>query len=74
MEQYWMDEQDLWSIELVSPSTNFPTAIRKRICITCNAPTCMGQSQKTRKLHFGWSRPSFEKWSNIGWMNIIYGQ
>jgi hypothetical protein len=74
MEQHWMDEQDLWLIEFVSLHPHFQNSIRKQICITCNAPrTCMGKSQKTRKLHFGWARPWFEKWSKMGWMNRIYG-
>jgi hypothetical protein len=52
-EQYWMEEQDLWSIELISPRPHFPNAIRKRICSTCKAPTSLGQSKNYHKLHFG---------------------
>jgi hypothetical protein len=53
MEQYWMDEQDLWSIELVSLCPHFPNASRQQISITCKAPTSLGKSQKTRKLQLG---------------------
>jgi hypothetical protein len=30
-------------------------------------------NKKSHKLHFCWSTPSFENWSNIEWMNPIYG-
>jgi hypothetical protein len=40
MEQYWMDEQDVWSI-------------RKQICITCKAQTSLGQSQNNSKIQLG---------------------
>jgi hypothetical protein len=67
MEQYWMDEQDLWLIELVKPLPDFPNLIKKQIYITCKAQTGLGQSQKTHMLYLGPSRPSFEKQSNIEW-------
>jgi hypothetical protein len=50
MEQYWMDENDLWLIALVKPCRLYQTAIKKRICITCKAQTSLGQSQKVCKL------------------------
>jgi hypothetical protein len=59
-----MDEQDLWSIELISPRLHFPNAIGKQICIDSKAPTSLGESKKTHSLQFGWSRPGFEKKSN----------
>jgi hypothetical protein len=48
-----MDEQDLWSIELVPLCTLFQNAIRKPICFTCKAQTSFGQSKKMGKLQFG---------------------
>jgi hypothetical protein len=48
-----MDEQDLWAIWLVKLCTLYPKAIRKRICITCKAPTSLGQSERTSKLQLG---------------------
>jgi hypothetical protein len=50
MEQYWMDEHDLWLIELDKFCAFYQNAIRKRICITCKAKTSLGQSQNTSKL------------------------
>jgi hypothetical protein len=48
-----MDEQDLWSIELVQLCTLYPNAIRKPICFTCKSQTSFGQLQKTGKLQLG---------------------
>jgi hypothetical protein len=48
-----MDEQDLWSIELVPLCTLFQNAIRKPICITCKAQSSFGQLQKRGKLELG---------------------
>jgi hypothetical protein len=53
MEQFWMDEQDLWSIWLVKHCTLYQKAIKRRIGITCKAQTSFGQFQKTKKLQLG---------------------
>jgi hypothetical protein len=48
-----MDENDPWLIVLVKPCRLYQKAIRKQICITCKAQTCLGQSQKACKLQLG---------------------
>jgi hypothetical protein len=48
-----MDEQDLWSIELIKLCTIHQKAIRKQICITCKAQTSFGKFQRTVKLQLG---------------------
>jgi hypothetical protein len=53
MEQYWMDENDRWSIELDKVHPLYQNSITKRICITCKAQTSLGQSQKTNEIHLG---------------------
>jgi hypothetical protein len=47
MEQYWMDEPDVWLIELVYFCPGFPNAIGKQNFPTCKAPTSLWQSPKT---------------------------
>jgi hypothetical protein len=41
-----MDEQNLWSMELVKQLPNFPNAIKNQIYITCKAQNGLGKSQK----------------------------
>jgi hypothetical protein len=53
MEQYWMDENDLWLTWLFKLCTLYQKAIIKGISITCKAPTGLGQSQKASKLQLG---------------------
>jgi hypothetical protein len=53
MEQYRMDEQDLWSIELINLRPIYQSAIRKHFFIICKAQTSLGQSQRISKLHLG---------------------
>jgi hypothetical protein len=48
-----MDEQYIWSIELVQLWTLYQNAIRKPIWITCKAQSSFGQLQKTGKLQLG---------------------
>jgi hypothetical protein len=48
-----MDEQYIWSKELVQLWRLYQNAIRKPICITCKAQSSFGQLQKTGKLQLG---------------------
>jgi hypothetical protein len=56
IEQYWIDEQNISSIELVKLPPLYQNALRKQIYITCKAQTSLGQSEKTHKLHLCWVR------------------
>jgi hypothetical protein len=72
-----MDEQDLWSIELVPLCTLYQNAMRKPMCITCIAQSSFGQLQKTGKLQFGQGlvvlkiEQSWMDEQDLGWLELI---
>jgi hypothetical protein len=78
MEQYWMDEQDIWGIEFIfSNPLVLPNVFRKQIFITCKDLTlAWGNHKIPQAIQLGLLRrrpSSLERLSNIGEMNKIYG-